>query len=97
MSIDLEHTNIFLRYVVEIILGLVALLLMALKLLGQRAQVGSIKSNFSSPPITQVEMLEYQMESAALIREEFDKLRVEMRAELSIIHRRIDELKANKS
>ncbi len=94
MAIDLDQTNFLLRYLVEIVLGLVVILLGALKLLGQRTQAEAMKISLAAPAITQVEMLEYQIETGTLIRNEFDKLRIEMREELAVIHRRVDKIKS---
>ena len=95
MALDPASANFFLKYATEIVLGLVVVLLSALKLLGQRTQAEAMKSSIAMPAVTKVEMLEYQIETAALIREEFEKLRTEMREEFSVIHRRVDKLKAN--
>lgn len=92
MSLDVEHTNFLLRYLGEIIAGLIALLLLALKLLGQRTQAQTIETNLSTAPVTKVEMLECQMHVTTTVRAELDKLRDEIRADLNRLHHRIDEI-----
>lgn len=97
MALDPVSTNFILKYATEIVLGLVVVLLSALKLLGQRTQAEAMKSSIATTAVTQVEMLEYQMQTITLIREEFDKFRLEIRGELSAIHRRVDEIKVSVS
>ena len=95
MPLEIEHANFILKYMTEIVIGLIVVLLSALKLLGQKTQAEAVKTSLAAQSVTKVEMLEYQIETAALIREEFDKLRLEMREEISVIHRRVDKLKTN--
>ena len=98
MSFAADHaTHFLLKYIAEIVIGLVVVLLAALKLLGQRTQADAVKASLCEPPVTQVEMLEHQLETANLIRDEFGKVRTEIRSELGVIHRRIDELHINHS
>lgn len=97
MSLDVEHANFLLRYMAEIVLGLIVVLLAVLKLLGRRTQAESAKAILTEPAVTRVEMLECQMSITTLVRAEFDKFRGEMRDEMGIIHRRIDEIKQTPS
>lgn len=94
MTIEVATANFLLKYLAEIILGLVVVLISALQLLGRRAQADAIKTSLAAPPVTKVEMLEHQMETATLIRAEFDKLRSELRDELKTLWSSVDELRA---
>lgn len=95
MSFDLEDMNFLLRYLAEIIIGLIVVLLSVLKLLGHRAQTETVKTPLTEPAVSRVEMLECQMEVTTSIRAEFDKLRSEIREDLNLLHSRINEIKTN--
>ncbi len=91
MALDPASANFLLKYLTEIILGLVVVLLTALKLLGKRAQIEADRLMLAEPPVTKVELLEFKLEMQTLLRAEFDKFHTDLRKELRIIHRRIDE------
>lgn len=97
MTLEIEHANFLLRYVAEIVLGIVTLLLMVLKVVGQRTQADAIKASFAVSPAVQNELLKHQIEVATLMRSEFDKFRAEMRVEMGVVHRRVDDLKVKVS
>lgn len=91
MALDPVSTNFLLKYLTEIIVGLVVVLLTALKLLGKRAQIDADKLVLAESSITKVELLEFKIEMQTLLRTEFDKFHVDLRKELRIIHQRIDD------
>jgi len=100
MDTSPEQANFILRYLAEIVLGLIVVLLSVLKLLGKKQRAEEAKSVLTDKQATQTDLMALKMEIKSVIQVEFTALRRELqtqwREDMRTVHSRIDKVVSNK-